>query len=122
MVADSPVFRISPDLKHETLIDGVACTNSICFSVDGSKMYFTDSRWEPRRIDVYDYDSTKPLPRAKTFATWETKEGDFDVTPLPDGSIVDSEDGIWNALFGAAKIIRRNAEGIFPTLTNGEDE
>jgi len=99
--ADSSVIRIAGDLSVETLISGVACANSICFSADGNRLFFADT--PDRRIRVYDY-------RGSAIAS----EATYDVSAergLPDGSCVDAEGGIWNAAWEGGRVIRIDARG-----------
>ncbi len=52
--ADSSVIRIDPDGSVATIIEGVACANSTCFSPDGRTMFFADT--PEKTIRAYDYD------------------------------------------------------------------
>ncbi|MGH8217439.1 MAG: SMP-30/gluconolactonase/LRE family protein [Steroidobacteraceae bacterium] len=81
----------------------VAISNSICFSADGKHLYFADT---PHRIIMrYDLDPiTGALSNGKAFA--RTPQG-----ALPDGSIIDSEGHLWNAHWGAGRVVRYAPDG-----------
>jgi sugar lactone lactonase YvrE len=78
--------------------------NSICFSGDGRTMYFCDSRvpeilccdYQPDRAAVSD---------VRRFARID---GDG---ASPDGSIIDAEGCLWNAQWGAGRVVRYRPDG-----------
>jgi L-arabinonolactonase len=95
-VADSTVIRVNTDLSVETLIRGISCANSTCFSPDGATMYFADT--PERRIRAYAYGDR--LGEARILADMAQEAG------LPDGSCVDAEGGVWNAEWDGGQVIR----------------
>ena len=99
--ADSTVIRVNADLSVETLINGVACANSTCFSPDGRTMYFADT--PDRRIRAYPYGDVLGDPRDLIDMAGETG--------LPDGSCVDAEGGVWNAEWDGGQVIRSAPDG-----------
>jgi L-arabinonolactonase len=81
-------------LKHSPVVDEIRTTNSICWSLDGSIMYLTDS--PTKQIAQYDYDSnTGQLSNKRLLHTKEF--GD------PDGSVVDAQGYVWNATWRQGK-------------------
>jgi len=81
-------------LKHSPLVDEIRITNSICWSLDGSKMYLADSM--KKQIDQYDYNlQTGELRNGEILHKKE--HGD------PDGSVVDAQGYIWNATWRHGK-------------------
>ncbi len=87
-----------------TLIRDVGCANSIAFSPDGSLMYFADTAGQD--IFVYDYDqATGEIANRRVFATLDRAEG------RPDGSCVDAQGRLWNALFGSGRVQAFNPDG-----------
>lgn len=76
-----------------------AIPNGICFSPDGSLLYFTDSAL--KIIHVCDYDpATGGVSGLRVFS-------DPGVVPWePDGACVDSTGGVWNARWGDNRIVR----------------
>jgi len=100
----SSVWRLDPDLTLTRLFHGVACANSICFSPDGRTMYFADS--PTREIASFEYDPTKgDLGARKIIATLSAGTG------VPDGSCVDSEGCLWNAVWEGYRVERRTPNG-----------
>ncbi len=84
---------------YRTIIEGVKCTNSICFTADGEAMFFTDS--PSRKIYKYAYDrSAGELGKRSLFADLG------DVAAVPDGSCVDGDDCLWNAEYRGSKVQR----------------
>ena len=91
------------NLSHKPVIYEISITNSICWSPDGATVYLADS--PTKQIHSYDYNSQDgSLKNKKLFH--ETTTG------VPDGSCVDSEGFVWNAVW-------RNGEG--PGMVNRID-
>ena len=83
--------------------DPVFISNALCTSPDGSRLYFGDS---PRRtIFVYYLDRISGvLSNQRLFA--RTPEGAF-----PDGANVDRDGFVWNAHWGAGRVVRYAPDG-----------
>jgi sugar lactone lactonase YvrE len=89
------------DLRRLKL-GGVAIPNSICFSIDGGTLYYCDTQ-QPR-ILCCDYDAdSATVSNSRLFA--EVNEGS------PDGSTLDAEGYLWNAQWGAARVVRYAPQG-----------
>lgn len=85
-------------------LGGVHIANSICFSLDGRTMYFCDSN--RRRIMRCDYDAASAsVANVREFVAFGPQQG------TPDGSIIDSDDCLWNAEWGAARVRRYTPDG-----------
>ena len=83
-------------------LGGIHIPNSICFSLDGRTMYYCDST--ARRIMRCDYDAlSASVSNVREFVTFDDQQG------TPDGSIIDSDDQLWNAEWGAARVRRYSA-------------
>ncbi|MEM7061471.1 MAG: SMP-30/gluconolactonase/LRE family protein, partial [Pseudomonadota bacterium] len=82
--------------RTEVLRTGVGCANSICFSPDGSVMYFTDNHTQ--QIVAYDYEPDGPLPPPRVFHDVPPEDGNA------DGSCIDAEGAMWNARFYAGNV------------------
>jgi len=98
-----PFLRLDADLTlHELPLPRVAIANSVAFSPDGGTMYFCDSL--QKTIQRCDYGDT--VGAASTFV---------DLTSLdegePDGTAVDSLGGVWNAQWGASRVVRYLPDG-----------
>jgi L-arabinonolactonase len=83
-------------------VGGVTIPNSICFSLDGRTMYFCDSPLG--RIMQCDYD-------AASAATSNVREFVRYTSGLPDGSVIDSNGYLWNAVWGAGTVRRFAPDG-----------
>lgn len=102
--ANSSVISIAPDLSVRTLIEGVSCANSTCFSPDGTTMFFADT--PDREIVAYDYDTaTGAVSNRRVHASFADEPG------LPDGSCVDAEGGVWNAEWEGRRVVRVAPDG-----------
>lgn len=97
--ADSSVICIDTDLSVRTLIEGVSCANSTCFSPGGATMFFADT--PDREIVAFDYDTnTGAVSNRRHHASFKDEPG------LPDGSCVDAEGGVWNAEWEGHRVVR----------------
>lgn len=84
-------------------IEPVAIANGICFTPDGTGMYYCDSL--QRRIMQARYDaSAARVSMARVFAVIEAP-GE------PDGAVVDAAGHVWSAQWGAARIVRHAPSG-----------
>ena len=86
-----------------TILTGIGIPNSICFSPDGTRAYFTDAG---RVIQTVTLDPATGLPNGEwtTFFDGEAPGG-------ADGSVVDSEGYLWNARWGGSCVIRFTPDG-----------
>ncbi|MET0288936.1 MAG: SMP-30/gluconolactonase/LRE family protein [Pseudoxanthomonas sp.] len=95
-------WRVNVDLSVEPLpLPGVAISNSIAFSPAGDTLYFCDSM--EKRIQRCDYGDV--LGPVSTFVDLSDQPG------APDGSAVDADGGLWNAQWGAARVVRYLPDG-----------
>ena len=88
---DLKVYRCSMTnglLHHEPVVDKINTTNSICWSLDGKTMYLANS--PELKIFKHDYNDGTLSKKTKLH---DKPEG------FPDGSCVDSEGYIWNAVW-----------------------
>lgn len=89
--------------KLTTILENVGIPNSICFSPDGTRAYFTDAGAVIRTCTL---DPATGLPDGP----WT----DFVSNIAPgggDGSVVDSEGFVWNARWGGSCVVRISPEG-----------
>lgn len=88
----SSVVSFSGGADARTLVRSVALTNGIAFSLDGRRMYFSDS--ETLVYHWFDYDpATGDVGARHVFARIPEGRG------FADGSAVDAEDNVWNARY-----------------------
>jgi sugar lactone lactonase YvrE len=86
-------------LHHEAIADGIEVTNSISWSLDGKTMYLTDS--PTRKIYRHEYDAVQgTLSNPTLFHEKSAALG------VPDGSCVDAEGYLWNAVWGSGMVQR----------------
>jgi L-arabinonolactonase len=89
--------------RAEVRLTNIAISNSICFSPDGRHLYFADT--PQRAILRYEIDpDTGSIGNQKIFA--RTPAGAF-----PDGSNVDAQGYLWNAHWGAGRVVRYAIDG-----------
>jgi L-arabinonolactonase len=99
------LYRLDPDLSLHTLDTGIIVSNGPCWSPDGGTFYFTDT-WTGE-IWAYDYDlSTGEVANRRTFVKVDTSRGG-----AADGSTVDAEGYLWNALVYDGRIVRYAPDG-----------
>ena len=99
------LYRLDPDFTVHTLDSGIIVSNGPCWNPAGSIFYFTDT-WTGE-IWAYDYDlETGHVSNRRTFTKVDTSNGG-----APDGSTVDSEGCLWNALVYDSKIVRYLPDG-----------
>jgi sugar lactone lactonase YvrE len=96
------LYRFDADFRSTKLRNAIIIPNSLAFSPDGRTMYFADTN--RHTLWAYDYDAaTGAATRERVFA--DTGKG------RPDGSCVDAEGCLWNADYGAARVVRYTPAG-----------
>lgn len=97
-------YRYTAQERLEMLsLPPVAIPNSLCFSLDGRRLFFSDG--VSRAIQCCDYDaSSGRIENLRVFV--EVSNG------YPDGSTVDSEGYIWNAEWGNSRVVRYRPDGV----------
>jgi sugar lactone lactonase YvrE len=83
----------------------VTVSNGIQWSADGTKVFFNDTGI--REVAVFDFDpAAGTLHDQRTFVTLPD-----DLAGSPDGMAIDSQDGIWIALWGGSAVHRYDSDG-----------
>jgi sugar lactone lactonase YvrE len=96
------LYRIDPDFSATPLRNGIIIPNSLCWSPDGRTMYFADTN--RNTIWCWDYDPhAGAATRERVFA--DTGAG------RPDGSCIDADGCLWNAEYGAGRLVRYTPAG-----------
>lgn len=101
--ARAELYRFDPGTGLVPQLGGIAISNGLCWSPDGTVMYFADSL--ARTIRRYDYD-----PRAGAMSGGR----DFAVSKGPggpDGAIVDAEGCVWSAQWGNRQVLCYTPDG-----------
>ncbi|KMY22966.1 gluconolactonase [Actinobaculum suis] len=88
------LWRISPDLEAQVVLDSVTTSNGLAFSPDRTRAYYNDTT--TRATDVFDVTETGELVNRRVFHDADGFS--------PDGLTVDSKGNIWVALNRAGKI------------------
>jgi L-arabinonolactonase len=103
------LYRLDPDLSCHRLEDKIMVSNGPCWSPDGKIFYFTDS-WTSE-LWAYDYNLDHgTLSNKRVFA--KTAAADPAARyAVPDGSTVDAEGFLWNALVYGGELIRYAPDG-----------
>ncbi len=98
------VYRLDPDWSCTRMLDGLGIPNTLAVSPDGRLLYLADSA----RQTLYALDldpRTGALGYRYVFADIRGGPG------TPDGSAVDAEGFVWNAQWGASRVVRYSPEG-----------
>ena len=107
--AAGSLYRLEPDLSCHKIESQIKVSNGPCWSPDGQTFYFTDT-WSGE-LWAYDYAlETGELSNKRIFATCDSADPNDD-SGVPDGSTVDAEGFVWNALVYAGEIIRYAPDG-----------
>jgi L-arabinonolactonase len=95
-------------LRHESIVESIRVTNSICWSPDGNVMYLADS--PTKQIHRYKYNSESGALSEKTLlhSKPDTENG------VPDGSCVDAQGYLWNAVWKPGAVSGSSVQRIDP--------
>jgi L-arabinonolactonase len=98
------LYELDGDRTVQTVLSGIRCTNSLCWSEDGGTLFLTDM--PTRRIDAFDYDlKTGAVSNRRAFVSLADGSG------LADGSITDADGCLWNAQWKGSKLVRYRPDG-----------
>ena len=97
------LYCLDRQLQASNKLSGLSISNSLCWSPDSKIMYHTDT--PSRRIFRYDFDAQSGAI-SNPSVLLRTERGCF-----PDGSTVDAQGYIWNAQWGASRIVRYSPNG-----------
>ena len=85
-------------------LPAAAIPNSISFSADGRTMYYCDS--VAPQILCCDYDAhAAGVSGSRVFAEMDSTDAS------PDGSLIDADGCLWNAQWGAGRVVRYRSDG-----------
>jgi sugar lactone lactonase YvrE len=98
------LYRTDPDGRTHLALEGLHIANTVSCSPDGLTMYLADSAL--RTLWAYPIGADGALGERRTFASLQGEPaGTF------DGSAVDAEGYLWNAQWGAWRIVRYAPDG-----------
>jgi L-arabinonolactonase len=100
---EGTLYRLDPARGCTAMQTGIRIPNSLCWSPDGSVMYFADSPM--RTIFAYPFDAaTGELGARREFVTVEAPA-------IPDGATVDAEGFVWSAHYDGWRVVRFAPDG-----------
>ena len=102
------LYRLDPDGSIATVLTDVTISNGLQWSADGSLAYYNDT--PTRQVTVFDFDADHG-----TFVNPRRFVG-IDGPGAPDGMAIDSDDGIWVALWGGSAVHRYAPDGELTTV------
>lgn len=98
------LYSLGTDHEVSVVLTGATISNGLHFSPSGDTAYYNDT--PTGRIDRLGYDvATGRFTDRSTFAVVEPALG------MPDGMAIDTEGGIWTALYGGGAVARYDADG-----------
>lgn len=97
------LYRLAPDGAVTLALAGVTISNGLDWSPDGSLAYYNDT--PTGRIGVFDWSPDTGLTGLRTFAEIPSADG------YPDGLTVDSDGGVWVALYAGGAVRRYTPDG-----------
>ncbi len=98
------LYRLNADLGFSVQETGINTSNSTAFSPDGRTLYYCDT--PQNEIWAYDLDiESGNISNKRVFASTHDLKGE------PDGSTVDAEGYLWNAMWDGACLVRWAPDG-----------
>lgn len=104
-ISDTPaaLYRLEPTGQAQQVFGSLCISNGLCWSLDGRTLYHADS--PKHQINQYPYDpATNRVGEPSLFA--QTSDNAH-----PDGSTIDAAGYLWNAHWGAGKVLRYRPDG-----------
>jgi len=95
------IHRIAPDGTLDVVLTGATVSNGLEWTGDGTRAFYNDT--PTGRIDVFDSDAAGGLTGRRPFVTVEGGS--------PDGLTLDTEGGVWVALWGGGAVHHYDADG-----------
>lgn len=98
------LYRLDPDRTVTTVLTDVTISNGLAWRSDGGTALYVDSRTS--RVDELDFDADAGTFTGRRPAITIDVEG-----AVPDGIALDTEGGVWVALWGGGAVHRYDASG-----------
>ena len=97
------LYRLDPDGTVTTVLPNVTASNGLAWSPDGALVYYNDTATQA--VAVFDYTPDGGLMNRRALVTIDMDTG------KPDGLTVDSEGGVWTALYAGHAVHRYTPAG-----------
>ena len=98
-------YRLDPDGTVEQLLADITISNGLTWSPDGTTLYYIDT--PTGRVEAFGYDlATGALSHRRTHLTLPDGE-----PGALDGMTMDTDGGLWVALWGGWKVVRFGQDG-----------
>ena len=101
------LWRVDQTGKRLCLLDNIGISNTLAWDYSRHRFYFADSM--TGKIHLYPWPEFEDVRTSKPFV--QTPEG-----VGPDGSCLDSEGNLWNAMWGAGCVVCYSPEGVVKHL------
>ncbi|MQA02044.1 MAG: SMP-30/gluconolactonase/LRE family protein [Streptosporangiales bacterium] len=98
------LWRLDPDGHTTAVLDSVTISNGLVWSLDGSVVYYIDT--PTLRVDAFTFH-----PETGTFSDRRPVVTVPEGQGRPDGMTIDSEGGLWVAMFGGSCVRRYRPDG-----------
>lgn len=97
--APGALYRIDPDWRITTLVEGTGTSNGLAWSHDRRTMYYIDT--PTRAVSAFDYDeATGAIEGRRTVVRF-----DGDEPGRPDGMTIDADGRLWVALYDGGTVV-----------------
>jgi len=97
---DGAFYSISADGAVRVVAGGLGTANGLEWSLDGSRIYFTDTSVET--IYTGDYSADGEIGEVEVFHRGE----------MHDGLAIDAEGWLWGAIYGGGVVVRYDPQGV----------
>ena len=97
------LYRLDPDLSVHRMVEGLICSNALCWSPDGRTMYHADTG--RGTVWAWDSDGAGVIANRRVFVALDRSEG------FPDGATVDAEGFLWLAHWDGGMVSRYDPAG-----------
>jgi sugar lactone lactonase YvrE len=99
------LYRFGADLRPESMVGGIRCSNGLGWSPDNKTFYYTESF--AHTIWAFDFDlDSGSISNRRIFSKLDPGAGAF-----PDGLAVDAEGGVWSAQPVYGRLVRYDHRG-----------
>lgn len=98
------LFRVEADGRSAPVLEGIGIANTLAWSPDGRRLFFADSLLDT----IWSF---RFHPEAGVLDDQRVFAGPGAAPGSPDGSAMDEEGGLWNARWGAGRVVRFAPDG-----------